>query len=270
MNKYLLLIAFALFSVTFYAQTSFKEGYYINTSGERHEGLILDADWKNNPEAFEFRASGSEMTLLVGIEEVSAFEIYDIGKYIKTTVAIDMSSESMSELSETKEPEFEDRIVFLKVLAEGALDLYFYRDDNLRRYFYKTGDSAIEQLVYKSYRTADNRIVTNYAFRGQLWDACKCEGMTFDDVRGLDYTKRDLMGFVKKYHECKQAELTIYERSEKRSPLHLAIRPRLTYSSLATENSVDASNERDFDFGGQWGFGLGVELEYALPFNHDK
>ena len=49
---------------------------------------------------------------------------------------MDFSNESISNLSSTKNPEFIEQTLFLRVLMEGVSNLYQYEIDGLSRFFY--------------------------------------------------------------------------------------------------------------------------------------
>jgi len=266
MKKQIFLFVITILSFNCYSQISFEKGYYINNSNQKITCLIKNIDWKNNPTEFKYRLSENGEIQNATIQNVKEFGFFNTSKYIRQTVDIDKSSDLLKNLSKEKTPVFEEEELFLKILVEGKANLYEYSESNMLRYFYKTENSEIKQLVHKSYRIQDY-ILKNNQFRQQLWNDLKCPNMKIRRVENIDYKKNDLIKFFTNYSKCNDDDLNFVEQKEKRNLLNLTIRPRLISSSLVVENTIRDANS---DFGNKIGFGLGLEAEYILPFNKNK
>lgn len=166
---------FVTLNFTGYSQIHFEKGYYVNNNGERVDGFIKNIGWKNNPYNFAFKSSESAEDNNITIDSVKEFSIVGGVRYKRFDVYIDRSSNNVQSLSKVREPEFSEETLFLEVLLEGEASLYAYEEGNLKRYFYTTGTSPIEQLIYKKYRKeftdyktaeygiySNNRISSNY------------------------------------------------------------------------------------------------------------
>lgn len=254
-------------SYNVFAQIEFESGYFINNEDERIDCLIKNADWKNNPKSIQFRLPGKTEIKTTHIDLIKEFGIDNYSKYERHLVKIDTSSNIISELSFAAKPEFQETTVFLKVLIEGPSTLYSYENNKFERFFFKVGDSEIEQLIYKKYKV-DNGIGTNDAYKNQLWDKLECEEtFTIKSFTNLGYYRRQLVNVFGQYNECKKGKSTTFEKTGKKDLFRIGIRPGLNYSKVRVYNNASKS---ETDFGNQLNLRLGAEFEFILPFNKNK
>lgn len=268
MKKRILIALISILSFNCYSQIEFESGYFINNNGEQTNCLIKNIDWKNNPVEFKYKLSENSESKTATITSVKEFGVLNTSKYHRFIVNIDRSSENINNLSVNKNPQFNEEQLFLKVFVEGKASLYFYEDGNLIRYFYSHDNSNVEQLIFKSYKTPENKIGKNNRYKQQLWNNLKCEVFSMSDLENIGYNKRDLVKFFIEYNECKNSEFINFEKNQKKDLFNLTIRPGLNFSSLSIQNS--ASNSRDTDFGNKLGLRLGIEVEFIMPFNKNK
>lgn len=269
MNKiYILFLAIGIFcSMECNSQISYVEGYYINNSNQKIEGLIKDVDWKNNPIEFDYKTTEQAEKETLTIESVKEFGINNVSKYIRLDVNIDRSKNNLDLLSSDKNPIFKKEVLFLKVLIEGDASLLLYEDKSLTRYFYQTSNQNIIQLIYKQYKTSENKIGTNNEFRRQLYNNLKCSDISINDVKNIDYEKKALLKFFTKYNNCNNSEFVNFEEKVKSDLFNLNIRPGLNSSSLVINNS--AINSRT-DYANELAFRVGLEFEFIMGFNNNK
>lgn len=268
MKKQLLILLISFLSLNSFAQVVFEKGYIINNKDQKVECLILNVDWKNNPTEFDYKLNENSEPIKGTLGQVKEFGIANAFKYIRRDVKIDRSGTTVDNLSNDKDPKFNDEQLFLKVLVEGKANLYEYSDRSIKRYFYNKGDNTIEQLVYKTYLVTDSDVAKNNKFRQQLWMDLQCQNITLSDVEKVEYKKKDLIKFFTKYTEYFNDGVVNFAPKEKKDLFNLTLRPRINNSSLTIDNS--SSKQRNTDFGSKTGFGYGVEAEYILPFNKNK
>lgn len=268
MIKNLLFSLLFLSSIYVNSQINFEEGYFIDNSGKKTTCFIKNIDWKNNPTEFEYKLTTEGDLKNESIRTVKEFSIIDYSKYIRATVDIDKSSEQIEKLSINRNPIFKKEQLFLKVLVEGTASLFKYEEGNLTRYFYNVQNSEIKQLVFKSYKTSNNKIATNNYFRQQLLNSLKCSTISEKELGKLSYEKKSLTNFFVKYNSCNNSESINFEEKNKKDLFNLNVRPRFNSSSFKMENAI--SNIRNADFGSEQSFGLGLEAELILPFNKNK
>lgn len=268
MKKYLLLALISILSSSIYSQISFEQGYYINNSGQEINCLIKNIDWKNNPTEFKYKLSVNSESKTATIKSVKEFGINNLSKYIRNVVDIDRSSENINKLRYDRKPNFKEEILFLKALVEGKANLYKYEEGNLTRYFYNKVGSNIKQLIYKSYKTENNKIGKNNRFKNQLWNDLKCSTFKVDMAKNLKYKANDLINYFVKYNECNNETYINYEEKQKKDLFNLSFRPGINISTLSIQNSV--SNTRNTDFGNELAFRFGIEAEFIMPYNKNK
>lgn len=268
MKKQLLFLLTIILSFNCHSQISFEKGYYIDNTNQRVDCLIKNIDWKNNPIEFEYKLSEVSETKEMTIKSIKEFGIDKVSKYIRATLKIDRSSEILDNLSNNKNPIFKEEELFLEVLIEGKANLYLFRDGDLERYFYSKENSAIEQLIFKSYKISNNKIGKNNRFKNQLWNNLKCPDFKKSKFEYLDYQKNDLVDFFVEYNKCKGGKITNYEEKQKKDLFNLNIRPGFNSYSLSIQNNISSS--RNTDFGNEFGFRFGIEAEFIMPFNKNK
>lgn len=251
-----------------WAQIDFKKGYYINNSNERIECLIKNVDWLNNPVKFESKLNEGAQSTVITIGNVKEFGIYNSSKYIRSEVNIDKSSSNLRELDYDRNLSFVKETLFLKVLIEGKANLYSYVNSNLKRFFFKTEDGGIQQLVYKKYRLSSNEISTNNGFRQQLWTNLKCGNISTTRIERMDYEKNQLLQFFKNYNQCNNAKFVNYQQDkDKKDLFNLSVRVGVNNTSF---DVVNFSSTALFQNGSQMNMRFGLEAEFILPFNSNK
>ena len=262
------LLIFLLASISSYSQIAFEPGYFIDNQGKRTACEIRNADWKNNPSEFTYRVASQAETVRMDITRIASFGFDNGVKYERHTVDLDRSTDDLNALLNNSQPVFNKEQLFLKVLTLGHATLFYYEDNNLRRFFYRVLDSEINPLIYKRYLKSSAVVGKNMAFRQQLWNDLKCEGISQTQIDRLQYKKDQLVHFFNTYNQCKDPSLEIAQSKASNFEFHLALRPGVNLNSLEIKNSL--SNFRNTDFGSNIGIRLGVEFEAKFPFNNGK
>jgi len=171
-------------------------------------------------------------------------------------------------MSVERNPVYNEEQLFLKVLVDGSASLYQYVEDNLTRFFYKIGDSAINPLVYKSY-LIHNRIVSyNNHFRQQLLTEMNCPEISMNVYETLGYNTRDLKKIFISYNTCINSAYVSFDNSKDRDQFNLTIKTGLSFSNLHTTHS--SSEVLGFTYETDLSPKIGIEAEVVLPFNKNK
>jgi len=269
MRKYLFVLLLTILHINTFGQISFKRGYFIDNSGQKVNCLIKDIDWKNNPTAFQYKLSENEESITASIKLIKEFGVLNISKFIRANVEIDRSSERTEKISVDRDAVFIKEQLFLKELVAGRANLYMYEDDNLRRYFFSKNTSEIKQLIYKCYKTSDNKIRYNNAFKGQLKDAFMDENISIKKIKRLDYRKNELVKFFLDLNGYTGSQIDSHIKKEKRDLFNLTLRPGLTSSSFSMDKK-EFDYFEDLNFDRELGFRIGIEAEVIMPFNRNK
>ncbi|AUP81398.1 porin family protein [Flavivirga eckloniae] len=272
MKKQQLLILFITFlSFNIYSQITFEKGYFVNNDGQKTECLIKNIGARTNPTSLDYKLTNEGEEKMLTIKSVKEFGIYDEVKYIRFEGEIDRSSNIINSLTPTKEPKFKKEILFLKVLIESKASLYSYEEPNLLRFFYKNENSKIGQLVFKRYTPENDVIQKNERYKQQLLNDLKCENITMNQIKNLEYKKNSLTSLFRKYNDCNNSENITFKKKQKRDIFNLTLRPGLKSSSLKIENSnYSARSSRNADFDNKLGFRFGMEAELIMPYHRNK
>lgn len=269
--KALLTSLFFFLSLTAAGQIYFEKGYIINSSNQKKECFIKNADWRNNPTFIEIKYSMNDEIKKIYFEEILEFGIDNISKFIRKTVLIDKSSDHADHLSTEKAPSFEEETLMLKVLVEGKASLYYYAQGSFQRFFFTNNGSEVRQLVYKKYKNKGNYASENNDFRQQLWNSLTCDALEKRNFENLSYSTNSLQVVFEKYNSCQNSESILFIQNKK-IDFKLNIRPRLSTSSLRLEypsssllSTVEFKNQKR---GIQ--FGIGLESEFVLNFVKNK
>ncbi|PQJ69244.1 autotransporter outer membrane beta-barrel domain-containing protein [Polaribacter butkevichii] len=266
MKKNLITLYILILTFNCYSQIKFEKGFYVNNDGQKTECLIKNIDWMNNPTEFQIKLSKNNNVKTITIDNIKEVTIYNVSKHIRENVKLDKSSENLQHLSHDRNPIFSDELLFLKVLVEGKACLYYFENENSKRFFYKKNNSKIEPLVFKSYLLADNSAKkNNNKFRQQLWINLQSENISKNDIEKINYNKRDLVNLFVKYNNL---EIVNFYKKKQKDLFNLNIRPSINNSSLTLEHSNSIYG--DTNFNNKLNFGLGIEAEFILPFNKNK
>ncbi len=269
MKQTLATILCFLFSTYSIAQIVFEKGYFIKNSGERIECLIKNKDWKDNPNNFEYKRSQDSEVSITSLKEASEFGVYERSKFKRFNIGIDRSSSDLNDMSYERVATIKKEILFLRVLTEGASNLFSYEDHNMKRFFYNVGQNDVEQLVYKLYKNDDEEIGENRRYRQQLMNSLKNDCISINQLKNIGYYEKEMINLFVKYNDCNSdSKSTSYlEKKLQRDTFNLTLRPGINSSSM----SIDPPNTlRDAEFDNELSLRFGVEIEYVLPFNKNK
>lgn len=264
-NSIILLLIFL--SINAYSQIAFEKGTIVFNDGHKQTCLIKNMDWRDNPTQIEYKLSDTDKVKVANLKDMLEFSVKNYSKYVKVSVDVDRSSGDIKDMSTTRKPIFTKEDLLLKVLVEGAATLYVYQDGNLRRYFYKLDNQAIQQLVYKPFIDQYNVVRKNEYFRQQLLNSLKCATIDRRRLEKINYKKENLVRVFIDYNKCKNEHFENYEAKPKRDPFNLYLRAGLNRSSLSI-NSV--YNSKNTDFENKILTRIGAEAEFVLPFNKNK
>ena len=271
MNRLLQILGLLLIFVSSSAsaQILFKPAYYINNSGEKIQCLIKDVEWKSNPTSFEYKITEDTSIQIAKIENVQEFQIENYPKYIRKTVKMDRW-DVFSPVTEERESIYKTETLLLKEVVKGAANLYAYADGSLTTYFYEVNEQPIRQLIRKNYITIDaignKRSFTNNMFKRQLYGDLKCEGITENQAKNVNYFEGDFVRFFDKYNSCMGISTEVAESGK--TKIHLT--PRLGFVQNSLDVSYQTNSDYNYNFGNKSQVRIGLEAEVVLPFNRYK
>lgn len=259
------LFIFLLSCISFFAQIKFEKGYFISNDGQKHEVLIKNEDWLNNPTEFIYKQSETDSPKTGKISEVTEFQVYGYNKLVRYKGKIENSSNDLQNLSTTEEPEWKDIEVYIYKLNNGKINLYSYYKNNKSNFFYSENGGEIKPLIYKEYSNGEFSLMyKNDIYKTQLEtlfsdniDVCKL-------IKNTEYNGASLLKIFNKYNNSENQE----NLNKSKSKLNLTLKPGINFAEfdLKSYSLVDyynvhfKSNEIRF----------GIEIEYVIPYNRNK
>ncbi|HET6557761.1 MAG TPA: outer membrane beta-barrel protein [Prolixibacteraceae bacterium] len=259
------MLLFLMTTISF-AQVQFEKGYIITKDNKRINCLIKNMSWKDNPVEFTYKLEKSDRPKKGDINSIKEFGIDNHSKYVNANVRIDPSNKPGPGLKNKLDPVWTRDTLFLKVLLEGEASLYGYNKGKVVRYFYSAADSVINPLIYKEIHEG-NTIIKNNDFRQQLWDKLKIPGSSFESLKTVEYTERDLKNYFKTYNGKFNKPVTEIIPPAKKKLINLKVTPGLTFSSGSFSYIKSDGTKADLTFDSKPGIRLGLEAELALPLH---
>lgn len=263
-----------LINIVTYSQIKYEKGYFISNDGTKTECLIKKHKKDNFPSILSYKFKKYEDPILLSIEFVKEFKIYGDGKYESHQVKIDVSSQNLQTLSKQRNPEWETKTLFLKVLINDKTSLFKFENKQIReKYFFKNDSSNLEQLIYKTYYTKKRNKGVNLTYLYQLDKYFNCNDKTIDESSKIKYNENDLTNYFNNYNQCKQnlnlknVEYSSNKKNENKFKLNLKVLSGLNFNSL--EFKPDINNEFP-EYSLEVVPKIGLEAEIFLPVSHEK
>lgn len=271
MKKLLLIVFLGFFYCHTYSQVNFEKAYFIDNENVRTDCFIKNKDLYENPTTFEYKLTQEESVVKMGdIKNIKEFEISNTIKFVRNFVKIDVSTADLGQTKDVREPEWEEKTLFLKVLIEGNASLYEYKDKTVKRFFYKTDNLPLTQLIYKRYYLPNTNYIdlgVNNDFQQQIWQEMNCENQTLDTVLKLEYERKDLVNYFIKYNNCKKNSYIDYNKNISKGSFNIKLKGGVNVSPY--NNYEDAQRKVDYS-GNELFLKYGGEFEYITPFNRNK
>jgi hypothetical protein len=270
-NTILITILFILISSSNVAQVTFEKGYVIDSAGRRMDCEIRYLGWYHNPRFIDYRLTGKDEEGAFDVNSVKEFGVTGYCRYIAADVEMDRSPEDLERLSDSKQPEWHQEKVFLKVLVCGQASLYSFLDNSVTRYFISANHLPVTQLIYKKYIDPGNPgyYLENKAYQRQLWTHLQCNRISVDDVESLSYEKKSLVKFVEKYNQCSDT-IHSYTQRKKATGRQFEIGFASGINMLHLRLLVSGWYEDEINFRNNIAPSLNLKLEYHIPYGRNK
>jgi hypothetical protein len=267
MKKKIIIILAVSLANFIYSQKSYVQGYFVKNNGEKTECLIDNKDWESSPKELYYKLTDNSKLIKINIDSITLFDLPGYEKYICREVKIDRSSENITNLSSVKNPVWQTEKLALKVLTEGKASLYMYRNHEITRFFYTANDSAITQLVHKSYQATNANgtmfVGINNNFRQQLFVEVNNPTYKYDLLK-LNYEEKELKTYFEQYNaQFVTTSSTSIKQKVKRDSFKATV-----IAGLNVVNLNDASH--GMKFGPIISPIFGAEFEFILPFFNNK
>lgn len=241
------------------AQPQYLKGYVIGLDSQRTEGLILVNKWWKNPQRISWiPEKGAARS--VGPEDILEFGIYGQENYISAKVLIDTTGLNDDEPSRQPNIVWSKKTLFLRVLVEGEASLYYYEQDDLRRFFYRTPDEPLSQLIYKVYQKDEVTAFRYMGYMSQLWEKLRCGEVSEFYVQSIAYGHEDLMRYFREYNECSGKMPAVNHRYTRRPrTVNVKLSPGMSVFDFSFRNGAQPPSI--FEYGLVQSPRLALELE---------
>lgn len=201
--------------------------------------------------------------------DLNEFGIQGKFRFVSKTVEIDKSSNSLSNMSWSKNPENVIENVFLKVLVQGDYELLKYDAfDSEKFYLFKGG--KVTQLISKKFLSND-LIKVNMSFRSQLSKLLTC-GIENDNIAKTDYEEKDLIKIVSKHNQCSNPDTDYSYTFKTKSKIYFGFYIKGGISSKEIKiNSYDFFNSEFYSTSfSNVTTNIATEFELVLPFSYNR
>lgn len=261
-SKQTLLLLFLLLSQINMAQSNDDMGYIILNDGTKEKIHIEKNKWLNNPESIRAKTDTDSQTRSYALKDIKEFKTNEGTIYKRATVLIDVSSNRPGELSLLREPDFEERTVFLKTLVDGKSSLFQYYGVGAVKYFYNVDQNDIKQLIYKRYNVR-GKVLENNDYKQKLSNEFKCDGFQQAAFDRLNYSQKSLENIFNNYNYCSSNSSEYFQQSRLDIDKEKAFRVRAKAGFRL--NSFNLDNEGiTADFESKITLQIGLESEYAF------
>ncbi len=257
-----------LITLLFCCQQAFAQnlnaGHYIDKNGKKVAALIDFRDWEINPTEVRYRKRGGATTEILKPGDIQSFGIKGIDLYFSKTVAVNVAPIEVNEMTESPDPIFEKRTVFLKLVIDGKAKLYVLNDEKRKRHFFieKEGLPATE-LIYTRFFTSEDderKMARKEEYRNQLkkyLSDCPAVQKQIDEGGYTDY---DFEKLFTAYNECMGGE----EPPKGSTAFGLTGGVGGSFLKFSGTSSL---NLDDMNFTLQPDFAIGLYGNFATPLN---
>jgi hypothetical protein len=232
------------FSCTAFAQSNYKKGFLVTTSGDTLSGEIDYQEWSKNPREVFFKSTGEAATRQKhGPGTIRSFQVPGFAAYEGFTVSVSMDPVGMSELKTERDTSKVTDTVFLHVLQQGdKLTLYSYKDGlKTRFYLLEKGTRIPLELAYSQYRNGSQLVVLP-TYRVQLLKTATRQGALTPalerDIHAAAYTKAALLKISTQINGLKSAGAGQQEVSGAKSRLFVGAGGNLNRVTYKGESPV--------------------------------
>ena len=279
MRRFILFL-FLLSSTTIFSQINFQKGYFIDKDNQKVNCLIKNKDWSKIPESFEFKLSENDEVQTTFINNVQEFRILDTDLfYIKYKLKQDIRDENYKLIN------LKGDDIFLKVLLKGDGSIFEYFNGD-SYFFYELDDNGIVLIPIPKKKDKPKDKKTPKKYKSDLYASLKCDGLTIETFKKLNYRKYELTRLFSKYNSCKGTDFDNIYGKRTKTIVKLKVLAGLNFHpSFSNKFSYDfefnlppsAGGGRGYDsdydtvdFDGQTNFSFGGEVEILLPVNRNK
>lgn len=267
--KLYLLIALFIITGKSYGQLNFKDGYIISPEDDTLYGKINDGGKKDNYSVCRFREARGTKTTVYVPGEIKAYRFTGGSSYVSGTVY----------------PETGEKTIFLEVLLEGSVKLYYDRKGGYREFYIEDEEGAIHELtIREEYLYRQNPIGYNASqydqvrlnyYKDTLEYVFRDSEKALRQLRRTEYEKRSLVDVTRKYigETCTGENCILYE-ADLRTGIRTSVFTAVQFNRVAVLSEdftlSDFENINDTPILGYFSFPLGISVDFPLKVFQDR
>lgn len=206
--------------------------------------------WIRTPESITVKYQGETRTYTP--QELIGFEM-DGDRYIARKVSLDITNQDLQTLSSTIDRKTVDKDLFLRVLVEGTVNLYSYKDTRTHYFASKSGRTEFVELDNLR-RMSNSKISYSKQYIGQL-RLFLSDCLENSRIDKIQYTNSSLLKAVKDYNECQSGGSDyVVKKSPIKTEFLLLAGYKLSSYELPSEGVygnyiLDSESDGNFTFG---------------------
>lgn len=268
-------------SLNVFSQENYQPGIIITLKGDTVKGYIDYRNWGKNPNAISFRNSENGSSTIYNPITISGFRVLK-DYYISAIVQAECSPYQLNDLNFDALIKTRTDTIFLRVMFQGAKNLYYYNDRNGKQQFYLKQSHDFELLVYKKYmKVNDDRrnyasdqpireIKENKTFIGQLAIYLQNCPTLQSELNKTEYTQNSLFKLFEKFYKCSDEEIK-YKFATDKPKLSFGVLAGISNTNLRiTSNSGEKDYLSGYDYPTSTKISGGIFLDLGLARNQGK
>lgn len=276
------LFVFGLFfSTNLICQENYQPGVIIKLNGDTVKGFIDYRNWGKNPDAISFRNAVNGTSTVYNPLSISGFRVLE-DYYTSAIVQAECSPYQVNEINFDAALKMRTDTTFLRVMFQGAKNLYYYNDRNGKQQYYLKQWPDYELLIYKKYlKENDERgsyasnqplrvFKENKTFIGQLAIYLQDCSSLQSELNKTEYTQSSLFKLFETYYKCSGSEIR-YKFTTDKTKLSFGVLAGISNTKLRiTSNSDEKDYLSGYDYPTSTKFTGGVFLDLNLARNQGK
>lgn len=261
---------FIFFPLIVIAQKNYKEGFIINSNGEKVAGHIDYKNWNKAPLSIAFKENDKGEMVLTP-DKINSFYV-NLGDreeiYESLMVSYDSTSDKFGEMDYSAAAKNKTERVFLYLLVQGEASLYSYVDVNGREHFFLKDKLGIEELLFRKYYVINEGIKTvakNERYKRQLMKlAVLCSSLE-KDINLTRYSSKSLIALINKYNLCVNSGASAnYTVKKESSKMQIGLLTGITQTKVRFEGN-EFQHSKKLNLSPSNNFTAGIFVNNFLP-----
>lgn len=252
-------------SAQVYAQKTILKGYIVKLNNDTTQGYIDYKNWNKTPNSIKFYNALNDKPQNLDAKNINGFGITDDKykeSYVAKQVQLETSPQQLSKLDFNREPSFDEKVLFLRVVSQGDLTLLKYVNDR-DHYFIDNGNKT-EELINKRYYANDSKsqIAYNALYKKQLSDLLvNDKNISNNEFGKLSFYESDISKIIEKHNQSKPSSYKAIANKNEKLTAKFGVIFGGSYSTL-NFNNVDFKSSTNIE--------PGISLLLTIPRSSEK